>query len=324
MYEQALRPIPLTEIEAAHEQIGDVALRTPLIHLPIEDASVDIYLKLENMQPIGSFKIRGASNAMSLLSKGQLRYGVTTASMGNMAQGVAWNARRLGIPCLVVVPDNAPEAKLSAIHALGAKIKRIPFVDWWQILLSGECPDAVGLFIHPVCDSSVIAGHGVIGLELLEDLPDLDAVLIPFGGGGLTLGIASAIKSLRPATSIFAVEPATANPLTRSWAKGFREKAPYEPSFVDGCGGASVLPQMWSALQLVLDGAIDVTLAETADAIRLLVAQARVVAEGAGAVSVAAALSGKVRGDKIACIVSGGNINRETLVSILLGELPGS
>ncbi len=322
MSERALAPIPLADIVAARERIRAAAIRAPLIHLPIDDGPTEIYLKLENLQSIGSFKIRGASNAMAQLSAAELRNGVTTASMGNMAQGVAWNARRLGIPCRVVVPDNAPATKLAAIHALGAETQRISFADWWQILLSGECPDALGPFIHPVCDASVIAGHGVIGLELLEDMPDLAAVLIPFGGGGLALGIASAIKALRPSTLIYAVEPATANPLARSWARGKREAAPYEASFVDGCGGASVLPQMWPALRRVLDGALDVTLAETAAAIRLLVARARIVAEGAGAVSVAAALAGKVNGDKVACIVSGGNINTETLACILRGEMP--
>lgn len=317
-----LQPIAIHEIEAARTRTVDAALRTPHIQFPTDDDSGKIFLKLENLQPIGSFKIRGASNAMALLSEEQLKNGVTTASMGNMAQGVAWNARRLGIPCLVVVPENAPQAKINAIHDLGAITHRIPFPDWWQILLSGKCPDVVGEFIHPVCDPAVIAGHGVIGLELLEEIPDLDAVLIPFGGGGLTLGIASAIKANRPRTQIYAVEPVTANPLNRSWAEGTQVSAPYEATFVDGCGGASVLPQMWPALQQVLNGTYDVTLAETAEAIRALVSRVRVVAEGAGAVSLAAALSQQIPGRKIACIVSGGNINLETLTRILQGVIP--
>lgn len=317
-----LQPISLNEIEAARTRTRDVALRTPLIRLPADEETGEVFLKLENLQPIGSFKIRGASNAMALMSEEKLKHGVTTASMGNMAQGVAWNARRLGIPCLVVVPENAPQAKIHAIHNLGATTHRISFPDWWQILLSGECPDVVGEFIHPVSDPAVIAGHGIIGLEILEEIPDLDSVLIPFGGGGLTLGIASAIKAIRPQTQIYAVEPATANPLNRSWAEGSQVSAPYEATFVDGCGGASVLPQMWPALQQVLDGTFDVTLTETAAAICALVSRVKVVSEGAGAVSVAAALFQQIPGRKIACIVSGGNINLETLTVILQGLIP--
>ena len=317
-----LAPISIEDIEAARKRTQSTALRTPLIPLPGTDSQTEIYLKLENLQPIGSFKIRGATNAMSLLNPADFRAGVTTASMGNMAQGVAWNARRLGIPCRVFVPENAPIAKLNAIHALGAETVRIPFADWWQILQTGECPDALGAFIHPVSDANVIAGHGVIGLELLEDIPELDAVFIPFGGGGLSLGIASAIKAHRPQTAVFAVEPITANPFCRSWQSGTREAAPYQASFIDGCGGASVLPQMWPALKSLLDGGLSVTLAETAAAIRHLAYHARIVAEGAGAVSVAAALSGKVSTGKVACIVSGGNINPETFIDILRGGIP--
>lgn len=326
MPDGTILPVTLQAVEEARKHTRDIVRRTPLIPFPKDDSDSNIFLKLENLQAIGSFKIRGASHAMALMSRERLQEGITTASMGNMAQGVAWNARRLGIPCSVVVPDNAPEAKISAIHALDASTRRIPFADWWQILMSGECPDALGVFIHPVCDPAVIAGHAVIGLEILEELPDTDAVLIPFGGGGLALGIASAIKAVRPQTSVYAVEPETANPLRRSWAKGERVSAPYEATFVDGCGGANVLPQMWPALQQVLDGALDVSLSETAEAIRALASRVRTVAEGAGAVSLAAANSARYASSwehkTIACIISGGNINLSTLARILQGDTP--
>ncbi|MCY3836386.1 MAG: pyridoxal-phosphate dependent enzyme [Anaerolineaceae bacterium] len=326
MSDASIAPVSLHAVEEARNLTQGIVRRTPLIHFPHHDPAANIHLKLENLQSIGSFKIRGASHAMALMSPDQLREGATTASMGNMAQGVAWNARRLGIPCLVVVPENAPEAKINAIHHSGAHTRRIPFADWWQILMSGDCPDALGVFIHPVCDPAVIAGHAVIGLEILEDLPNVDAVLIPFGGGGLALGIASAIKAIRPQTSVYAVEPETANPLQRSWAEGKRVPAPYEATFVDGCGGASVLPQMWPALRQVLDGALDVSLAETAEAIRALASRGRIVAEGAGAVSLAAARAARYvslwQHKNIACIVSGGNINLPTLARILHGETP--
>ncbi len=322
MAERAISIISLDEIEKARANIRSAARRTPVLSLEQETVSANIHLKLENLQAIGSFKIRGASNAMAQMSTAALRAGVTTASMGNMAQGIAWNARQLGIPCRVIVPENAPAAKLAAIQALGAETKRIPFPDWWEILLSGDCPQARGHFIHPVCDAQVIAGHGSIALELLEDLPDLAAVVLPFGGGGLALGIASAMQALRPATRVIAVEPETANPLARSWASGVMTNAPYQPSYIDGCGGASILPQMWPALRQTLSGAVSVTLAETAAAIRLLAIKGNVVAEGAGAVSLAATLAGKVGDGPVACIISGGNIDANLLAGILRGEFP--
>ena len=224
-------------------RIRGSALRSPLLRLPVEGAAAEIYCKLENLQPIGSFKLRGAGNAMALASPEQLARGVVTASAGNMAQGVAWHARRLGIPCHVVVPDHAPETKLGAIRRLGGEIVKTPFDEWWGIILSGGYEALPGFFIHPVRDRHVMAGNGTIGLEILEDLPEVDVVIIPYGGGGLSSGIASALRALKPDTRVYAVEVETAAPLAASLAAGRPVAVDYQASFVDGIGGASVLPR---------------------------------------------------------------------------------
>jgi threonine dehydratase len=288
----------------------------------VDDAPAEIYLKLENLQPIGSFKLRGAGNAMGLASRDSLAGGVWTASAGNMAQAVAWNARRLGIPCTVVVPDHAPEAKLAAITRLGGVIFKIPFDQWWQIIVSHSFEGMAGLFVHPVSDPRVMAGNGTIGLEILEDLPDVDAVVVPFGGGGLSSGIASAIRAIKPDTKVFACEVETAAPLAPSLAAGSMQTVTYTASFVDGIGSSSPLPDMWPLVSRLLDGAIVNTLAEIASALRLLIERNRVVAEGAGASSVAAALSGKAGGGRVVAVVSGGNIDSAKVARILKGEIP--
>lgn len=315
-----LSPIPVSDIYAARERIAGAVTRTPLIRLNLDDAPATIYLKLENLQPIGSFKLRGASNAMALAPQEQLAQGVYTASAGNMAQGVAWNARRLGIHCTVIVPDHAPEAKLAAITRLGASIIKVPFDDWWQVLLDRGYPGLDGLFIHPVSDPAVMAGNGTIGLEILEDRPEVDTVLIPYGGGGLSSGIASALRALQPSTRVFACEVETAAPLAPSLAAGSPQVAAYTPTFVDGIGSKSLLPEMWPLASTLLDGSIVVSLAEVAAAVKLLVERNRVVAEGAGATPVAAALTGRAGGSTVVCVVSGGNIDTAKLAAILSGE----
>ena len=311
--------IPLDAIQAAEERMrrANFAVRSPLLPLPLADAPAEIYLKLENLQPIGSFKLRGAGNAMALAEPSALAQGVYTASAGNMAQGVAWSARQMGIPCSLVLPDHAPATKLAAIERLGGRVIKVPFEQWWDVIISGEFEGLAGHFIHPVRDADVMAGNGVIGLEILEDLPDVAAVLIPFGGGGLSCGIASALRALKPTTRVYAVEVATAAPLAASLRAGEPVEIDYAPSFVDGIGGKSVLPEMWAPARRLLDGSLVVSLAETRAAIRLLVARARVIAEGAGAASVAAALAGKAGGGKVVCVVSGGNIDASLLAAIL-------
>jgi threonine dehydratase len=320
----AIRPIPLEQIRQAQERIRSVAVRTPLVRLAVDDAPADIFLKLENLQPIGSFKLRGAGNAIAMASREQLADGVFTASAGNMAQGVAWNARRLGIPCTVVVPDHAPETKLAAVRRLGGAILKVPFSEWWDILLTRQYSKARGLFIHPVSDPNVIAGNGTIGLEILEDLPDVETVLIPYGGGGLSSGIASAIRALKSQTGIYACEVETAAPLAPSLVAGQPQTVNYTPSFVDGIGGKSLLREMWPMVRDLLDGSLVMPLSAIASAIRLLAERSRVIAEGAGATSVAAALSGKAGGGKIVCVVSGGNIDSAVLAKILTGEMTGT
>ncbi len=317
-----LEQIPIGQIRAARARISDLALRTPLLRLNVEDAAAEIHLKLENLQPIGSFKVRGATNAMRLASPQMLAKGVYTASAGNMAQGVAYAARRLGVPCRVVVPDHAPKTKLKAIKRLGAEYIKVPFDQWWQVILTHRFDGLGGLFIHPVSDPAVIAGNGTIGLEILEDLPDVDAIVVPYGGGGLSSGIASAVRAVRPHTKVFAAEVETAAPLAASLAAGEPREVEYVASFVDGIGAKSVLSEMWPLVQTLLDGSLVVSLDETAEAIRLLADRNRVIAEGAGAASVAAALAGKAGAGTVVCVVSGGNIDAATLAAILDGRGP--
>lgn len=297
--------------------IANTALRTPLIRLNVPDAPAEIYLKLENLQPIGSFKIRGAANAMARLTPAELERGVVTASAGNMAQGVAWCARRLGIPCTVIAPDTAPEAKTSAIERLGGRVIKVSFEEWWTAFEQRSHPGVEGTFIHSFDDRHVMAGNGTIALEILEDLPDADAVVIPWGGGGLTCGIASALRELRPACKVFTAEVATAAPLAASLAAGTPVVIDYEPSWVDGIGAKAVFPQMFERARKLIDGAFVANLPSISNALRLLVQHNHIVAEGAGACPVACALSGHASSGKIVCIVSGGNIDLKTFAELV-------
>ncbi len=308
----------INDIRAAQKCIAGSVLRTPLIRLNAENAPAEIYLKLENLQPIGSFKLRGAGNAMRTAAPEKLRNGVYTASAGNMAQGVAWNARELGIPCDVIVPDHAPQTKLAAIERLGGRITKVPFNEWWDVIIAHEFPGMDGLFIHPVSNPAVIAGNGTIGLEILEDLPDVDAVVVPFGGGGLSCGIASAIRVIKPETRIYACEVETAAPLKASLQAGSPQSVEYTPSFVDGIGSRSILEEMWPLAEELIDDSLVVSLQQVAEALGFLVERNRVIAEGAGAASVAAALSGQAGGGKVVCVVSGGNIDFNKLSQVIL------
>jgi len=317
-----IESIAIEEIRGARARIEGIAIRTPLVRLNLDDAPAEIWLKLENLQPIGSFKVRGAGNAMRLLGAELLANGVYTASAGNMAQGVAYVARRLGVPCGVVVPDHAPRAKLDAVARLGARAVLIPFDRWWEVLVTHRFDGLPGVMVHPVSDPRVIAGNGTIGLEILEDLPDVDAIVVPYGGGGLSCGIASAIRALRPATRVFASEVDTAAPLSASLSAGEPREVAYTPSFVDGIGGKSVMSEMWPLSRKLLAGSIVVSLAETARALRLVAERNHVIAEGAGATSVAAALTGRAGAGKVVCVVSGGNIDAAKLAAILAGDVP--
>jgi threonine dehydratase len=311
--------IALEEIQEAGVRIVDAAIRTPLIRLP-RDGGPEIWLKLETLQPVGSFKIRGARNAIGSLTPGALARGVYTASAGNMALGLAWCARERGVPCTVVVPDSAPRAKLAKLEQLGARIVLVGYERWWQVLREHRFDHAEGRFIHPVADPAVMAGNGTIGLEILDELPNVATVLVPFGGGGLSCGIASALSGSGSSARVLGCEVETAAPLSAALKAGRPQPIERKPSFVDGIGGAGVLPEMWQLIGRLLHGAAVVTLEETRAAIRTLVGAVRVVAEGAGAVPVAAALSGRVEGDVLCCVVSGGNIDADVLAEILSGK----
>ena len=317
-----LEPITITQIEQASARIRGSVLRTPIVRLNI-DSDMEIYLKLENLQPTGSFKVRGASNAIALAGPEAKSRGVYTCSAGNMAQALAWQAKQNGISCSTIVPDNAPETKLEAIKRFGAKIIQVSFDEVWKVVTTHRYgPLDESIFIHPFSDPRMIAGNGTIGLEILEDIPNVDSVVIPFGGGGLTTGIATAIHERKPGTRVYAVEPETAAPLAASFSAGRAMEVNRVPSFVDGIGGKSVLPEMWDMVRPLIQGSIVCPLKEIASAVRLLVERNRVVAEGGGAAPVAAALTGKAGKGKIVCVVSGGNIDTAKLETILSGKVP--
>jgi threonine dehydratase len=313
--------ISLDEIRRAQSRIEDVVMRTPLVRLEV-DAPCEIWLKLECLQPIGSFKLRGALSAVRAAASSELADGVVTASAGNMAQGVAWAAREAGVRARIIAPDAAPRAKLDAVERLGGEIISVPHEVWWQTMVDRHYEGVDGLFVHPVEDDAVMAGNGTIGLELVEDLPDLDAVVVPWGGGGLTTGIASAVKALRPAVRVITAEPATAAPLAASLPAGEPTEIEFQPSFVDGAGGRALLPTMWDHARELVDTASAIPLDEVALAMGLLASRARIVAEGAGALALAAALRGDAGEGKVVCIVSGGNIDAAVLARVLAGDVP--
>jgi|TARA_B100000745_G_C20113825_1_gene381261 threonine dehydratase len=316
--------IPVTAIEEAADRIADSAIKTPLLPLKLPDSPCEIWLKAECLQPIGSFKIRGAANAMALANRNDLEQGVYTASAGNMAQGIAFNARRFGIPCRVIVPDTAPQNKLRSIERLGATTVPVPFDEWWSVICNHGHPSEEGFFIHPVCDPAVIAGNGTVGLEILSELPDVDSVIVPYGGGGLSCGISSALKALRPSIQVFAAEVETASPFAASLAAGKAVEVKRTPTFIDGIGGKGVLPEMWPLASSLLDGSIVVSVKQVCDAIQTMVSEVHLVAEGAGGVSLAAALTGLAGNGQTVAVISGGNLNPDALKTILEGNIPPS
>jgi threonine dehydratase len=319
-----MREIPISAVEDARRHVYEAAVRTPLIRLdlplPSNDRSpVEVFLKLEALQPIGSFKIRGAWNAVRALSVEQLERGVWTVSAGNAAQGVAFAARRAGAPCSVMVMDTAPQTKIAAIERLGARIVRATYDECWKTVEQHASDRMDGTFVHPFDNDRFIAGNGTAGLEILEDLPDLDAVIAPLGGGGLLAGIGAVLRARKPDVKIFAAEPETAAPLFTSFARG---RASYfdnwTASFVDGAGGKSVLPTMWPLLRSVVDESVVVSLDEVRAAMKRTADRVHVIAEGAAACAVAAALSGRAGEGKIVAVVSGGNIDLARFASLVL------
>jgi threonine dehydratase len=314
-----VRPITLAEIEAARGRIAGTCVRTPLIRLELGPNAPDIRLKLENLQPINAYKLRGAANAVALLSDEDRGKGVWTISAGNAGQGVAYAARKAGVPCTVVAIETAPTAKLERMRALGARLVLVSYEGAWNALDERVYPGVEGTFIHPFDDDDFIAGHATMGLEILEDCPDAAAVICGIGGGGLITGVGSAVKAKNPGVKVWAAEPDTAAPYARSLAAGSPQKYPeWQASFVDGAGGQSVFPRMWERMQPLVDGSIVVTLDETRQAMRLMAEKARIVAEGAGCLPLAAALTGKAGADgPIVCVVSGGNIDLSTFCDIM-------
>jgi len=305
-----VRPIKLAEIQQAHARIASTVLRTPLVRLELGPDSPDIRLKLENLQPINAYKLRGAANAVAMLSAAERERGVWTISAGNAGQGVAYAARQAGVPCSVVVIETAPTAKVERMRSLGAKLLPVPYEVAWQALDDRAFPGVEGTFIHPFDDDNFIAGHGTMGLEILEDEPDSAAVIASIGGGGLITGVGSAIKALRPEIKIFGVEPETAAPMSLSLAAGTPQPfKDWRASFVDGAGGQSVFPRMWERMKTVVDDSFVVSLEETRQAMRLMAEKARIISEGAGALPLAAALSGQCGRGPLVCIVSGGNVD---------------
>ena len=314
--------IPLDAIRAAADRIKGAVVRTPLVRLNADDAPAEIYLKLENLQPVGSFKIRGAYNAVAQLKDRELADGVWTVSAGNMAQGLAWCARERSVPCTVVVPEQAPETKLANVTRLGARYVKVPFHEFEETFITRRREGIAGRLVHPFSDPAVMAGNGTIGLEILEDLPDVDAVVIAYAGGGLSCGIGSAIRALRPDVKLYAAEAENGAPFAASMAAGEPVVVEHTPTFVDGISGTMVFDEMWPLASRLMDGALVSTLAEIAAAVKLMAERNRVVSEGAGAASVAAALAGRAGTGKVACIVSGGNIDAAKLAKVLNGEVP--
>jgi threonine dehydratase len=308
--------ITLAQVEEARRNIAGTALRTPLVRCPAE-APAELYLKLENLQPIGSFKIRGASNVMARTAPERLARGVLTASAGNMAQGVAFCARRLGVPATIIAPDTAPATKIRAVERLGGRVIQVPFAEWWRTFETRAYPGVDATFIHAFDDLDVMAGNGTIALELLEDLPNLDAVVIPWGGGGLSCGIASVLRQLAPKVRIYAAEVETAAPLAASLAAGEPRTVDYRPSFVDGIGSKMVFANMFERARGLLDGSLVVSLQEAAEAMKLVAERNRIIVEGASACAIAAVLSGRAGTGRIVAIVSGGNIDLDTFAQLV-------
>jgi threonine dehydratase len=315
---ETVRPLSLSEIREARERIVGTILRTPLVRLELGPRGPDIRLKLENLQPINAYKLRGAANAVAMLSETERKRGVWTISAGNAGQGVAYAAAKAGVPCVVVVIETAPASKIERMRALGARLMPVPYEVAWQALDERSYPGVEGTFVHPFDDHNFIAGHATMGLEILEDAPDTQTIIAGIGGGGLVVGVASAVKALKPEIKVFGAEPETAAPAALSFAMGspqlFKE---WKSSFVDGAGGQSLFPRMWQRMQGVVDGSFVVTLEETKRAMRLMAEKARIISEGAGALPLAAALSGKAGDGPIVAIVSGGNIDLKKFCELI-------
>ena len=317
---EPVRPIVTEDIDHARTRIAGTVLRTPLVKLDLGSDGPDIHLKLENLQPTNAYKIRGAANAVARLSEAERARGVWTISAGNAGQGVAYAARQFGIPCSVVAIETAPQTKLDRMRALGAAIVPVSYDDAWKAAETHAFEGVDGTFIHPFDNHDFIAGHATMGIEILEDLPDVRTVVAAIGGGGLITGVGSAIKAHRPEIKVLGAEPETAAPYALSLREGGPRKFPdWQASFVDGAGGKSVTERMWQRMRPVTDGAITVTLDQTREAMRLIAEKTRTISEGAGALALAAALTGQAGDGPIVCVVSGGNIDLAKFSELVVG-----
>jgi threonine dehydratase len=315
---EAVRPLTLVEMQDARERIAGSIVRTPLVRLDLGPQFPDIRLKLENLQATNSYKLRGAVNAVAMLSEAERQLGVWTISAGNAGQGIAFAARKAGVPCTVVAIETAPAAKLERMRALGAKLVTVSYEAAWRALGDRAYPGVSGTFVHPFDDQNFIAGHSTMGFEILEDAPDTVAVIAAIGGGGLITGVGSALKALKPGIKVWGAEPETAAPAALSLSMGSAQVfKDWKASFVDGAGGQSLFPRMWERLKPVVDGCVVVSLEDTKRAMRLLADKARIVAEGAGSLSLAAALTGRVGQGPIVAVVSGGNIDLQKFCDLI-------
>jgi len=312
----------LAEVHAARERLAGLAVRTPLVRHEAPELDASVYLKLENLQPAGAYKTRPAASVLGDSLDQARRRGVFTASSGNSGIALAQVARSLGIEATVVVPGDAPAAKLERLRALGARIERVDFDAWWRVILEHRHPGIDALFFDAVGDPRAMAANGTIALEILEDLPEVDTILVPFGGGGLLCGVAAAAKVLKPQVRVLGCELETARPLAAALAAGEPVQVPHAPSFVSGIGVGTVLPAMWPRLRALAGGAAVASVAGTAAAIGRMLAANKVLSEGAGAVPLAACLEAPPAGANIVCVVSGGNLGRGDLLTILAGETP--
>ena len=319
---ETVQPVTLGEVQGARARLAGLTLVTPLVTCDAAPQQKIVRLKLENLQPIGSFKLRPVGNAVLSRAPAELAVGICTASSGNSALGVAWMARQLGVAGTAVVPANAPEAKLERLRRLGARIEMCSVEEWWEAIRVGALSDRHGIYIDAVRNPACLAGDATVGLEILEQFPEVEAILVPFGGGGLACGIACAVRAVKPGVKIIACELETAHPCRAAFAAGGPAETSHDPGFVSGVGFGTVLPEMWPLISSHIDGVITVTLAEVASAIRLMVENNRVVAEGAGAIPVAAALSGRYEYSRVCAVVSGGNLDNAALSTILQGGIP--
>jgi len=311
----------LDEIRLAASRLNGLAVRTPLIRLNYPDSPCEIYLKLENLQPVGSFKIRALGNLLRSTDPAKLLDGVYTASTGNSGYTLAWLGRKLGIPVTVYVPDTAPQGKCELMRRMGARLKVLSYARWWGVVCDRHVAGEPGLFIDPVREPAAIAGNATIGIEILDDLPAVNTIVVPFGGGGVSCGIAAAVRALKPDTQVLAAESEVATPFSSALQAGHVVAVDYKPSFISGIGALSVLPEIWPLARRMLNGSVVVSLSAVADAIRILFECNRVVAEGAGATALAGALSVDA-GGPVVCVITGGNIDRAHMIRILEGGIP--